>query len=174
MLHFSILSLYKFQSSISHIKNVCRYQFLDASSSSAKSPCTSQTVSETQPSKTPIEIARGMPKKPILTDIWNLDPTTDMKHALKNELEYWPLGTVFKTVQQGANKCLTNVADIENYGIEFDMVRKYHNTLKKPSYQLHKLPPLPKVRLNFHNILDVQKSLLEVCSSNDYILQQII
>ena len=47
MLHFSILSLCKYQCSISPIKNICSYQFLDDSASSAKSPCTSQTVSET-------------------------------------------------------------------------------------------------------------------------------
>ena len=165
MLHFSILSLCKYQCSISPIKNICSYQFLDDSASSAKNPFTFQTVSETQPRKTLIKTARGMPKKPIFADILNLNPIIDMKHEWKNELEYWVLGTVFKTVQQGANKCLTNVAFIENYGIGIDMVREYHNNLKKSGDQLRKLPPPPKVCLNCHNILDVQKSPLEVCSS---------
>ena len=117
-----------------------------------------------------------MPKKPIFADIQNLDPTIDMKREPKNELEYWALGTVFKTVQQGANKCLKNVAVVENYGIGINMVREYHNTLKKSSGQLCKLPPPPKVRLNCHNILDVQKSLLEVFSSDlvaDYIAHEV-
>ena len=113
MLHFSILSLCKYQCSISPIKNICSYQFLDDSASSAKNPFTFQTVSETKPRKTLIKTARGMPKKPIFADILNLNPIIDMKHEWKNELEYWVLGTVFKTVQQGANKCLTNVAFIE-------------------------------------------------------------
>ena len=176
MLHFSILSLCKFQCSVSHIKNICNYQFLDDSASSTKSLCTSQTVSETQSSKTPIKTARGMPKKPIFADIRNLDPIIDMKHEPKNELEYWALGTVFKTVQQGANKCLTNVAVIENYGIGIDMVREYHNILKKSSDQLRKLPPPPKVFLNCHSLLDAQKSVLEVCSSDlltDYIAHKV-
>ena len=129
-----------------------------------------------QPSKTPIKTARGMPKKPIFADIRNLDPTIDMKREPKNELEYWALGTVFQTVQEGANKCLTNVAVVENYGTGIDMVREYHNTLKKSSDQLRKLPSPPKVRLNCHNILDVQKSLLEVFSSDlvaDYIAHKV-
>ena len=69
-------------------------------------------------------------------------------------------------VQQGANKCLTNVVVIENYGIGTDMVREYHKTLKNSCDQLCKLPPSLKICFNCHNILDVQKSPLEVCSSD--------
>lgn len=115
-----------------------------------------------------------MPKKPTFADISNLDATVDIRQP-KNELEYWALGTVFKTVQQEANKCLTNVAVIEKYGIGTDMVRDNHNTLQKSSDQLHRLPPLPNVRLNC-NILNVQKSLSEVCSSDlvqDYIAHKV-
>ena len=55
-----------------------------------------------------------------------------MKHEpKKNDLEYWTLDKAFKMVQQGGNKCLANVAVVENYGIEIDMVRQYHITLKK-------------------------------------------
>ena len=63
-----------------------------------------------------------MPKRAIFTDIRNLDLAIDIKHEPKNDLEYWTLRTVFKTVQQGANECLTNVTVIENYGIGIDMV----------------------------------------------------
>ena len=66
-------------------------------------------------------------------------------------------------MQQEAKKCLTNVAVIEKYGIGTGMVKDYHNTLQKSSDQLRKLPPPPNVRLNC-NILDVQKSLSEVCT----------
>ena len=79
-------------------------------------------------------------------------------------------------VQQGANKCLTNVVVIENYGIGTDMVREYHKTLKNSCDQLCKLPPSPKICFNCHNILDVQKSPLEVCSSDlvtDYIAHKV-
>ena len=116
------------------------------------------------------------PRNQFLLIFPNLDPIIDMKHEPKNEVEYWALGTVFKTVQQEANKCLTNVAVIENYGIGIDMVREYDNTLKKSSDQLRKLPPPSKVCLNCHNLLDVQKSLLEVCSSGlvtDYIANEV-
>ena len=115
-----------------------------------------------------------MLKKPTFADISNFDATMDIKQ-LKNELEYWALGTVFKTVQQEAKKCLTNVAVIEKYGIGTGMVKDYHNTLQKSSDQLRKLPPPPNVRLNC-NILDVQKSLSEVCSSDlvqDYIAHKV-
>ena len=64
---------------MSHIKNIFSYQFLDDSASSAKIPCTSQAVSETHPSKTPIKTARNMLKKPTFADISNLDATMDIK-----------------------------------------------------------------------------------------------
>ena len=69
---------------------------------------------------------------------------------------------MFKTVYQRANKCLSNVAIVEHYEIGYEMVNEYHNTIKSSHDQLRKIPPPIKVRLNCHNILDVQKTILEV------------
>ena len=64
-------------------------------------------------------------------------------------------------VNQGANKCLSNVSVVENYKVGYDMVMEYHNTLRNSNIEL-KIPPPPKVRLNSHNIVDVPNSLFQV------------
>ena len=132
-----------------------------------KRESSSQSVVEGWPSTTSsssssIKTASLQPKKPIFGDIRNIDPTIYLKQNPTNDLQKWAVGTVFKTVHQGANKCLSNAAVVENYEIGYEMVNEYHNTIKSSHDQLHKIPPPPKVPLNCHNILDVQKAILEV------------
>ena len=89
-----------------------------------------------------------------------MNPTIDLKQNPTNDLQKWAVvGTVFKTVHQGANKCLSNAAVVENYGIGYEMVNEYHNTIRSWHDQLRKIPPPPKVCLSCHNILDVQKAI---------------
>ena len=90
-----------------------------------------------------------------------MDPQLDLKSEPKNDLQHWAIGTVLKTVNQGANKCLSNVAVIENYEVGHAMVQDYHKILKNSSEQLSKIPAPPRVKLNNHNIIDIQRSLLE-------------
>ena len=101
------------------------------------------------------------PKKPRFMDIREIDPQIDLKSTPKNDLQHWAIGTVFKTVNQGANKCLSNIVVIENYEIGPEMVQDYHKIVKSSSEQLAKIPALLKVKLNKQNIIDVQRSLLE-------------
>ena len=91
-----------------------------------------------------------------------MDPTIDLKQNPTNDLQKWAVRTVFKTVYQGANESLSNTTVVENYEIGYEMVNEYHNTIKSSHDQLRKIPPPPKIRLNCHNILDVQKAILEV------------
>ena len=44
-----------------------------------------------------------------------LDPQIDIVHKPQYDLERWALGTVYKTVHQGANKCISNAAVLEFY-----------------------------------------------------------
>ena len=46
-----------------------------------------------------------------------LAPCIDLHHEPDREMETWALGSVLKTVHQGANKCLNNAAIIENYQV---------------------------------------------------------
>ena len=124
----------------------------------------SQSVAEgrsgtTSSSSSSIKTASLQPKKPIFGDIRNIDPTIDLKQNPTNDLQKWAVGTVFKTVHQGANKCLSNAAVVENYEIGYEMVNEYHNTIKSSHDQLRKIPPPLKGCVNCHNILDVQKAI---------------
>ena len=91
-----------------------------------------------------------------------MDSTIDLKQNPTNDLQKWAVSTVFKTVHQGANKCFSNGAVVENYEIGYEMVNEYHSTIKSSHDQHRKIPLPPKACLNCHNILDVQKVILEV------------
>ena len=88
-----------------------------------------------------------------------LEPCIDLKHDLNSEIETLTLGSVFKTVHQGGNKCLSNAAVIENYQVGHGMARDYYNILKPARSNI---PPPPRVRVHDHNINDVHKVLFEV------------
>ena len=81
-----------------------------------------------------------------------MDPTIDLKQNPTHDLQKWAVA-VFKTVHQGASKCLSNAAVVENYEIGYEMVNEYNNTIKSSHDQIHKIPPPPKVHLNCHKSL---------------------
>ena len=96
-----------------------------------------------------------------------LDPQIDLVHKPQDDLERSALGTVYKTVDQGDNKCISNAAVLEFYNNGHGMIKDYHTVLKKSGINaLANLPPPSKVRLNDHNVTDVQRTLLEVTLSN--------
>ena len=83
--------------------------------------------STTSSSSSSIKTASLQPKKQIFGDISNMDPTIDLKQNPINgnkpyDMQKWPVGIVFKTIHQGANKCLSNAAVVENYEIGYEMV----------------------------------------------------
>ena len=69
-------------------------------------------------------------KKPRFMDIRDMDPQVDLKSTSKNNLQWWAIRSAFRTVHQGANKCLSNIAVIENYGLGHKMVQDYQKILK--------------------------------------------
>ena len=73
-----------------------------------------------------------------------MDPSINLIHVPKNDLQNWATGSVFKMVNQGANKCLSNVSVMENYQVGYDRVMEYHNTMRNSHIKL-KIPPPPKV-----------------------------
>ena len=82
-----------------------------------------------------------------------LDPQIDLVHKPQDDLEWKALETVYKTVHQGANKCISNAAVLEFYNNGHGRVKDYHTVLKKSGIKaLANLPPPPKVRLNDYNI----------------------
>ena len=91
------------------------------------------------------------PKKPIFGDISNMDPTIDLKQNPINDMQKWPVGIVFKTIHQGANKYLSNAAVVENYEIGYEMVNEYHNTIKSSHDQLHKIRKVPRLHVRETN-----------------------
>ena len=109
----------------------------------------SQSVAEGRPSTTSstsssIKTASLQPKKPIFGDIRNIDPTIYLKQNPTNDLQKWAVGTVFKTVHQGANKCLSNAAVVENYEIGYEMINEYHNTSRTHMINFARFPCHPK------------------------------
>ena len=91
-----------------------------------------------------------------------MDPDTDLKHKLKNDLERWATGLVFKTVHHGTNLCFGNVPSVENYEIGHAAVRDYHQTIVKHSSDNQSLLQPPTVRLKNDNIKDVQNAILMI------------
>ena len=114
-----------------------------------------------------LKIFRNKRKKKLQDIRDMLNPQINLVHKPQDDLERWALGTVYKTVYQGANKCISNAAVLEFYNNGHGRVKYYHTVLKKSGIKaLANLPPTPKVRLNDRNITDVQHVLLEVTLSN--------
>ena len=115
----------------------------------------------------PLKIFRNKPKKKLQDIRDMLDPQLDLAHKPQDDLERSALGTVYKTVHQGDNKLISNAAVLEFYNNGHGMIKDYHTVLKKSGIKaLANLPPPSKVRLNDHNVTDVQRTLLEVTLSN--------
>ena len=95
-----------------------------------------------------------------------VDPHIDLKHKPENNMDRWALGAAFKSLQLDANKCLSSIAVVDTYDLSHDMVKEYYSVLKEKKEVANILPP-PKVRLNKHNITDVQKTLLHTYRVNN-------
>ena len=121
------------------------------------------TRASQQRKKEPLKISRNKPKLKLrdIRDIF--DSQIDLVHKPQDGFERWALGTVCKTVHQGANKCISSAAVLEFYNNGHDMVKGYHTVLKKSGMKvLANLSPPPKVRLNDHDITDIQRTFLGV------------
>ena len=140
---------------------------VDIAETRAMGNSSSNVRASQQKKEEPLKIFRNKPKKKLQDIRDMLDPQMDLVHKPQDDLEQWALGTVHKTLHQGANKCISNAAVLEFYNNGHGMVKDYHTVLKKSSIKaLANLPPPPEVRLNDHNIADVQHMLLEVTLSN--------
>lgn len=143
-----------------------------SASSMASSSCSSSSNSTTSDSS--IIIPSITPKKSKLPKLNKqfpktyfgsmnirdlMDPQVDLKTMPKDEIQRWALGSVFKMVHQGANKCQSNAAVVENYSVGHTMVQEYHSVIS--GFGTTRIPLPPKVRLNQHNINDVHKSILD-------------
>ena len=91
-----------------------------------------------------------------------MDPHIDLKHKPKNDFERSATGLAFKTVHHGTNRCFGNVTIKENYEIAHAAVKDYHQKIVKHSSDNQSLLQPPKVRLNNHNITDVQNAILKI------------
>ena len=129
---------------------------------------TTSTTSVTKPTPN-IKSGSTNPKrnKPLPSVSGYMDPTLNINSQLTNRLEKWAVGNIYNMVHQGANKCISNVTVLEYYDTSISMVREYFNILKNYT-ELSKAPemknihPSPRVRLNNHNIMDVQFFLRSV------------
>ena len=140
---------------------------VDIAGTRAMENSSSNTRASQQKKEEPLKIFPNKPKKKLQDIRDMLDPQINLAHKPQDDLERWALGTVYKTVHQGANKCISNAAVLEFYNNGHGMVKDYHTVLKKSGIKaLANLPPTPKVRLNDRNITDVQHVLLEVTLSN--------
>ena len=90
-----------------------------------------------------------------------LDSRIDLIHEPTNSVEEFALGQVFKLVNVGANKMLTNQAILDNYDASVSCLKEYH-ALIKASNDSCSLPQPPTVKLNKHNINDVYDALYKV------------
>ena len=99
----------------------------------AEAPAMGNSSPNTRPSqqrkKEPLKISRNKPKMKLqdIRDIF--DSQIDLVHKLQDDLERWALGTVCKTVHQGANKCISSTAVLEFYNN--GMMKGHHTVLKK-------------------------------------------
>ena len=75
----------------------------------------SNTRASQQRKEEPLNIFWNKPKKKLQDIRDMLDPQIDIVHKPQYDLERWALGTVYKTVHQGANKCISNAAVLEFY-----------------------------------------------------------
>ena len=89
------------------------------------------TRASQQGKKEPLKISRNKPKMKLqdIRDIF--DSQIDLVHKLQDDLERRALGTVCKTVHQGAKKCISSTAVLEFYSDGHGMMKGYHSVLKK-------------------------------------------
>ena len=104
---------------------------VDIAGTRAMENSSSNTRASQQRKEEPLKIFPNKPKKKLQDIRDMLDPQIDLVHKSKDDLERWALGTVYKTVHQGANKCISNAAVLEFYNNGHGMVKDYHTVLKK-------------------------------------------
>ena len=75
----------------------------------------SNTRASQQRKEETLKIFWNKPKKKLQDTRDMLDPQIDLVHKPKDDPKWWALGTVYKTVHQGANKCISNAAVLEFY-----------------------------------------------------------
>ena len=126
----------------------------------------SSSSSTTVP-KPNIKLGSSNPKRASASIQDMLDPVISTSAAPKSDMERWALGTMYKMVHQGANKCISNLTVLDYYDSGIGMVKDYHNVLKSSSElcastDFKKIRSPPKVALNNDNIVNVQKVLFEV------------
>lgn len=103
---------------------------------SSKSKASAPTVN--------LKLGRSRPKAVAFQDIWNIDPKIELKYQPKNDLETWWLGTVYKLVHQGVNKCISNATIVDYYQSSIGVVKDYHSLLKIYGQQEFKSLPQPQ------------------------------
>ena len=87
------------------------FLFMGTKDSQEASPLSSQVIYSSATTSFSNEKISSMkteptqPKKKIFMNNREIDPQMDLKSTLKIYLHYWAIGTVFKTVNEGVNKC---------------------------------------------------------------------
>ena len=104
---------------------------VDIAETRAMENSSSNTRASQQRKEEPLKIFLNKPKKKLQDIRDMLDPQTNLAHKPEDDLEWWALGTVYKTVHQGANKCISNAAVLGFYIDGHGMVKDYHTVLKK-------------------------------------------
>ena len=69
-----------------------------------------------------IKLGSSNPKRNQPSVAAYLDPTLNINCEPETGLERWALGTMYKMVHQGANKCISNLTVIDYYNTGVSMV----------------------------------------------------
>ena len=96
---------------------------VDIAGTRAMENSSSNTRASQQRKEEPLKIFPNKPKKKLQDIRDMLDPQINLAHKPQDDLERWALGTVYKTVYQGANKCISNAAVLEFYNNGHGMVK---------------------------------------------------
>ena len=90
-----------------------------------------------------------------------LDPHVNLTSKVTKPVDIWAKQYVLKHVHTGVKKLISNEASIEFYGTVIDCVREYHTVvLKDVEICKKKVPPPPRVLLDYNNIHVPQRALL--------------
>ena len=145
------------------------FDFSAKQKSKNPTPGSSEKVKSSSSSTTALEpnikVGSSNPKRAAASIQDLLDPVISTSAAPKSDMRRWALGTMYKMIHQGANKCVSNLTVLYYYDSGIGMVKDYHNVLKpsselRASSDFNKIRPTPKVALNNHNIVNVQKYCL--------------
>ena len=96
---------------------------VDIAETRAMGNSSSNTRASQQRKEEPLKFFWNKPKKKLQDIRDMLDPQIDLVHKPQDDLEWKALETVYKTVHQGANKCISNAAVLEFYNNGHGMVK---------------------------------------------------